>query len=173
MPLFDFLTDDDGNILTTDVSDSIRSFITAILAVLNDSAFDDEFILLILKRLGSLGYNITVNDNEVWLIAFSVSEVVSHIKNFCNISAIPKELNHIVIERVAGKVLYNQKSTGQSDDLPIDLETAVKSVQTGDTNVTFAIGEGSMTDEQRFDAIVSSLLNTGEGELICFRKIKW
>ena len=81
MPLFDFLTDDDGNILTTDVSDSIRSFITAILAVLNDSAFDDEFILLILKRLGSLGYNITVNDNEVWLIAFSVSEVVSHIKN--------------------------------------------------------------------------------------------
>lgn len=30
-----------------------------------------------------------------------------------------------------------------------------------------------MTDEQRFDAIVSFLLNTGEGELICFRKIKW
>ena len=164
MPLFDFLTDDDGNILTTDVSDSIRSFITAILAVLNDSAFDDEFIL---------GYNITVNDNEVWLIAFSVSDVVSHIKNICNISTIPKELNHIVIERAVGNVLYNVKSTGQSDNLPIDLETAVKSVQTGDTNVTFAIGEGSMTDEQRFDAIVSSLLNTGEGELICFRKIKW
>ena len=74
---------------------------------------------------------------------------------------------------MAGNVLYNQKSTGQSDDLPVDLEIAVKSVQTGDTNVTFAIGEGSMTDEQRFDAIVSSLLNTGEGELICFRKIKW
>ena len=159
MPLFDFLTDDDGNILTTDVSDSIRSFITAILAVLKDSAFDDEFILLI--------------DNEVWLIAFSVSEVVSHIKNICNISTIPKELNHIVIERAVGNVLYNVKSTGQSDNLPIDLETAVKSVQTGDTNVTFAIGEGSMTDEQRFDAIVSFLLNTGEGELICFRKIKW
>lgn len=173
MPLFDFLTDYDGNILTTDVSDSIRSFITAILAVLNDSAFDDEFILLILKRLESLGYNITVNDNEVWLIAFSVSDVVSHIKNICNISTIPKELNHIVIERAVGNVLYNVKSTGQSDNLPIDLETAVKSVQTGDTNVTFAIGEGSMTDEQRFDAIVSSLLNTGEGELICFRKIKW
>lgn len=48
MPLFDFLTDDDGNILTTDVSDSIRSFITAILAVLNDSAFDDEFILMVI-----------------------------------------------------------------------------------------------------------------------------
>ena len=79
----------------------------------------------------------------------------------------------VVIERVAGNVLYNQKSTGQSDDLPVDLEIAVKSVQTGDTNVTFAIGEGSMTDEQRFDAIVSSLLKTGEGELICFRKIKW
>ena len=173
MPLFDFLTDDDGNILTTDVSDSIRSFITAILAVLKDSAFDDEFILLILKRLESLGYNITVNDNEVWLIAFSVSEVVSHIKNICKISTIPKELNHIVIERAVGNVLYNVKSTGQSDNLPIDLETAVKSVQTGDTNVTFAIGEGSMTDEQRFDAIVSFLLNTGEGELICFRKIKW
>lgn len=159
--------------MTTEVSDTIRSFIKAISAILNDSAFDDEFILLILKRLETLGYKLTVNDNNVWLIAFSINEVVSHIKNFCNISAIPKELNHIVIERVAGKVLYNQKSTGQSDDLPIDLETAVKSVQTGDTNVTFAIGEGSMTDEQRFDAIVSSLLNTGEGELICFRKIKW
>lgn len=159
--------------MTTEVSDTIRSFIKAISAVLNDSAFDDELILLILKRLETLGYKLTVNDNNVWLIAFSINEVVSLIKNFCNISAIPKELNHIVIERVAGKVLYNQKSTGQSDDLPIDLETAVKSVQTGDTNVTFAIGEGSMTDEQRFDAIVSSLLNTGEGELICFRKIKW
>ena len=155
--------------MTTEVSDTIRSFIKAISAVLNDSAFDDELILLILKRLETLGYKLTVNDNNVWLIAFSINEVVSHIKNFCNISAIPKELNHIVIERV----LYNQKSTGQSDDLPVDLEIAVKSVQTGDTNVTFAIGEGSMTDEQRFDAIVSSLLNTGEGELICFRKIKW
>ncbi len=173
MPLFDFLTDDDGNILTTDVSDSIRSFITAILSVLNDSAFDDEFILLILKRLESLGYKLNVNDNDVWLIAFSINEVVSHIKNICNISTIPKELNHIIIERVAGNFLYYKKSSGQSDDLPIDLETAVKTVQTGDTNVTFAIGEGSMTDEQRFDALVSSLLNTGEGELICFRKVKW
>lgn len=87
MPLFDFLTDDDGNILTTDVSDSIRSFIAAILAVLNDSAFDDEFILLILKRLETLGYKLTASDNNVWLIAFSINEVVSHIK----ISAISQQ----------------------------------------------------------------------------------
>ena len=103
--------------MTTEVSDTIRSFIKAISAVLNDSAFDDELILLILKRLETLGYKLTVNDNNVWLIAFSINEVVSHIKNFCNISAIPKELNHIVIERVAGNVLYNQTLLNNSKKL--------------------------------------------------------
>ncbi|MFQ8958300.1 MAG: hypothetical protein ACLR6O_05485 [Eubacterium sp.] len=57
--------------MTTEVSDTIRSFIKAISAVLNDSAFDDELILLILKRLETLIQAYCKRYN-VWLIAFIV-----------------------------------------------------------------------------------------------------
>ena len=90
--------------MTTEVSDTIRSFIKAISAVLNDSAFDDELILLILKRLETLGYKLTVNDNNVWLIAFSINEVVSHIK----ISVISQQYlkNSIILSLKEWQVMF-------------------------------------------------------------------
>ena len=46
-------------------------------------------------------------------------------------------------------------------------------IQVGDTNTVFAVGEGSLTPEQRFDLLVEHLLNYGRREFSCYRKIRW
>ena len=42
------------------------------------------------------------------------------------------------------------------------MSAAVKQVQTGDTNITFAIGQGSMTPEQRLDSLIAYLRTRGK-----------
>ena len=53
------------------------------------------------------------------------------------------------------------------------VEMAIKHVQAGDTNVTFAVGEGSETLETKLNALTSYLINYGESDFICYRQIKW
>ena len=70
--------------------------------------------------------------------------------------------------------LFSKKQTGQLNaENGFDVEMAIKQVQAGDTNVTFAVGEGSETLETKLNALISYLMNYGEGDFICYRQIKW
>lgn len=50
---------------------------------------------------------------------------------------------------------------------------AVKQIQEGDTNIAFAVGEGSKTGEQRLDIFINYLKSYGKTELMRHRRIKW
>ena len=104
------------------------------------------------------------------MIGFSVQKVENTIKNECNVTSVPDGLYNISIDMICGEVLFSKKQTGQLEGF--NLETALKSVQAGDTTVTYAI-ESSMTPEQRLNNLISYLLNYGKGEFACYRKIKW
>lgn len=104
------------------------------------------------------------------MISFSVQKVENTIKNECNVTSIPDGLFNIAIDMICGEILSAKKQTGQLEDF--NFETALKSVQAGDTTVTYAI-ESSMTPEQRLNNLISYLLNYGRGEFACYRKIKW
>ena len=133
---------------------------------------DDKFIEQILKRLLSLGYKSSEADS--WMITFCIQKVENHIKNSCNISEIPDELKEIEIDRICGEFLFSKKQSGQLNaENGFDVEMAIKQVQAGDTNVTFAIGEGSETLETKLNSLISYLLNVGEGDFVCYRQIKW
>ena len=121
------------------------------------------------KRLESFGYEVTEADN--WMIEFLIQKIENSIKADCNINTIPEELHEITVDMVVGEFLLNKKSRGQLEGF--DLEAAVKQIHEGDTSVTFAIGDGSKTPEERLDELILYLMNYGKGKFAAYRCIKW
>lgn len=122
-------------------------------------------------RLQSFGYEWKNGDEAV--LAFSVQKAESTIKNDCNLSNIPEGLMNIAVDIAVGEFLMAKKTFAPKDIAGLDFGTVVKQIQTGDTNVTFAAGEGSMTDEQRIDILINHLLNCGRGEFVRYRRLVW
>jgi len=129
--------------------------------------FDKETII---QRLNTLGYVTT--DSDDWLITFSMEKVTLKIQNQCNISSIPEELFADAVDMTCGEFLFVQKQTGKLNET-FNLESAIKQVQAGDTNITFAIGDGTQTPEQRLNALINYLMTKGEGDFVCYRRLKW
>lgn len=123
----------------------------------------------VVERLESFGYEVTEVDS--WMIEFLIQKVENSIKADCNINTIPEELHEIAVDMVVGEFLLNKKSRGQLEGF--DLEAAVKQIHEGDTSVTFAIGDGSKTPEERLDELILYLMNYGKGKFAAYRCIKW
>ena len=119
---------------------------------------------LIIKRLASLGYVVT--ELDTCLLEFCTAKIENHIKNACNISSIPDGLWQVVVERICGEFLFVKKASGMG----FDFEAVVKTVSAGDTTVTFDVGQSA---EAHFDNLLHTMMCTGEGDLACYRKIKW
>ena len=127
-------------------------------------------------RLASFGYIVT--DADAWVLDFIIKKVENHIKNDCGVYdsgtltiVIPAGLHNIAVDMVVGEFLLSKKSTGQLTGF--DLSAAVKQIQEGDTNITYAIGSGDSTPEQRLDILISYLMNHGKGEFASYRCFKW
>lgn len=123
------------------------------------------------ERLQSFGY--TLKDGDEVILNFSIQKVENTIKNDCNVSFIPDGLVNIAVDMAIGEFLTAKKTFSPNDIAGLDLDFAVKQIQTGDTNTVFATGESSLTPEQRLNAFVSYLLTYGRDEFSCYRKIRW
>ena len=123
------------------------------------------------ERLQSFGYEWKNEDEAV--LAFSVQKVENTIKNDCNVSKIPNGLINIAIDMAVGEFHLVKKTCSPDDIAGLDLSTAVKQIQEGDTNVTFAAGEGSLTAEQRLENLINYLLTYGKGEFVHYRRLIW
>lgn len=119
----------------------------------------------IVKRLQTLSYTATTDD--VYCLKFVAEKVENHIKNVCNISEIPDGLKNVYIDMICGEFLDFKNSTNQLNDSNFSIEDAVASISLGDANVSFGDAETG-----KFNALISNL-KSGEGELICYRKIRW
>lgn len=147
----------------------LQAVLTNIMTIMVSSSLEESFFTAVLQRLESLGY--TVQDADSWMICFTAQKVENHIKSSCNTTLIPDGLYQVAVDEVCGEFLFSKKQSGQLTGF--DVSAAVKQVQTGDTNITFAIGQGSMTPEQRLDSLIAYLMTRGEGDFVCYRKIKW
>lgn len=123
------------------------------------------------ERLKSFGYELQEEDEFV--LTFSIQKVENTIKNDCNTITIPDGLINIAIDMAAGEFLTAKKTFAPESISGLDLEMAVKQIQEGDTNVVFTTGEGSLTAEQRLNAFLNYLLTYGRSEFYCYRKIRW
>lgn len=126
---------------------------------------------LIKNRLQNIGYEVTENDD--FIIKFLIEKVETIIKNNCNISTIPEDLNPIAVDMVIGYFLKEKKSTAIDTLLGLDLTQAVQSIKEGDTSITFAIGNGNETPEQKLNSLINHLIYDSEKMLVSYRCFKW
>lgn len=100
-----------------------------------------------------------------------LQNVQQRILNKTNQSVIPEGLESVAVYMAVGEYLNMKKCSGQLEGF--DLDAAVKSIQEGDTNITFALGEGSSTPEQRLNSLIDYLINGRIGEIYRYRRLVW
>ena len=118
------------------------------------------------SRLMTFGYELTGQDDL--MLDFIIPKVEASIRNSCNITAVPAELGNIAVDMALGELLMAKKNTGNL--VGFNLEAAVKSIQEGDTAITFA---DSKSGEDKLDMLIKHLMGSGKGELVSYRRIKW
>lgn len=106
------------------------------------------------------------------LLDMVLNNVQWRIKNLSNLSKIPEGLESLAVSMAVGEYLNMKKCFGQLEGFDLDA-AAVKSIQEGDTNITFALGEGSSTPEQRLNSLIDYLINGRIGEIYRYRRLVW
>ena len=91
----------------------------------------------IYAALESYGYNEFDGSDEV-ILNLIIDNVEQHLKGFCNISQIPKDLKHTFIHSVCGEFLYQKYNSGSLPD-SFDFEVACSSISEGDVKLDFNI----------------------------------
>ena len=91
------------------------------------------------------------------LLDMVITNVQWRIKNLTNLREVPEGLE--------------SKANGQLEGF--DLEAAVKQIQEGDTNISFAVGDGNSTPEQRLDSLINFLINGRMDEIYHYRRLVW
>lgn len=121
------------------------------------------------QRLEMLGFHVGFADCT--LIFYIADKLLSQIRNDTNVKEITEDLEYIIIERAAGEFIMCKKNVGSLDGF--DIDNAVAQIREGDVDITYAVGSGSLTPEQRLDFLISYLMNYGKDELISRRCVKW
>ena len=105
------------------------------------------------------------------LLDIVISNVQYRVQNKTNRKDMPEGLVSVAVYMAVGEYLNMKKATGSLEGF--DLEAAVKQIQEGDTNISFAIGEGSLTPEQRLNSLIDYLINGRIGEIYRYRRLVW
>ena len=111
-------------------------------------------------------FGITDADSDP-LIDFAINLVEDSIKNKTNQNTIPEGLQMVELYMIAGQYLMLKKSAGQLEDSGFQIEQAEKSIQEGDTSISFA--DETMTSEY----LINYLMTYGQDQLNRYRKLVW
>ena len=122
----------------------------------------------VVSMLAALGVTGAATDP---LLDILLQNVQQRILNKTNQSVIPEGLESVAVYMAVGEYLNMKKTVGQLTGF--DLDAAIKQIQEGDTNTVFAIGEGSLTPEQRLNGLIDYLINGRSDELYRYRKLVW
>ena len=122
----------------------------------------------VISMLTALGVTGAATDP---LLDILLQNVQQRILNKTNQSVIPEGLESVAVYMAVGEYLNMKKTVGQLTGF--DLDAAIKQIQEGDTNTVFAIGEGSLTPEQRLNGVIDYLINGRSDELYRYRKLVW
>lgn len=150
------------------MNEMIQKVLADILTNMKNTNLSESFFEAVLKRLVSFGYDLKEDDG--WMICFVILKVEDHIKNSCNTTSIPDGLFNVAVDMVCGEFLFTKKQTGKLELADLDLNGAITQIHEGDVTVQFASGS---SDEDKFNSFVDYLLHNGEGDFVCYRKLKW
>ena len=146
----------------------IQKVLANILTIMGNTSLSESFHEAVLKRLVSFGYDLKEDDG--WVISFAMQKVENHIKNSCNTTSVPDGLFNVAVDMVCGEFLFTKKQTGKLEVADLDLDGAITQIHEGDVTVQFA---SDSSDENKFDSLLNYLLHNGDGDFVCYRRLKW
>ena len=123
----------------------------------------------VIERLKQLGYVASGTDNAQ--IDFELNKILNYVKNYCNITEIPEILHYRLIDRVCADFLSYKKNSGSLKGF--DYEAVIKSIKEGDTTISYAVGQGEDTPENRFDSFVKNLERGYDKWITPYRRLRW
>ena len=124
----------------------------------------------IIDRLDQLGY--VADESDYNQIDYELNKIKNYvINNFTRTPEISETLDPRIIDRVCGEFLYYKKNSGSLEGFNYD--AVIKSIKEGDTTLTYAVGQGEDTPENRFDSFVKSLERGFDKWCVPWRKLKW
>lgn len=123
----------------------------------------------VIERLQMLGYTATETDYPA--IDYELNSVINYTLNYCNITEVPAIVEPKLIDRICSYFLYYKKNSGSLEGF--DYDTVIKSIKEGDTTITYAVGQGEDTPENRFDAFVKQLERGFDKWLTPHRRLRW
>lgn len=112
-----------------------------------------------------------VSEINTGLLEQAAELVTSKILNICHTKRIPDETESVIANIICGEYLKNAKAFNLLGD-NFSFESAVKSINVGDTAVTFALNESS-TPEQKFDETVKQMCKIDKGYFRKYRCLVW
>lgn len=136
------------------------------LTVINSEQITVEDVY---DRLIQLGYVASEDDDEC--ISFELTKTINYVKNYCNITEIPSILNLRIIDRVCADFLYYKKNSGSLEGFNYD--AVIKQIKEGDTTISYAVGQGEDTPENRFDSFVKQLERGFDKWITPYRRLRW
>ena len=103
------------------------------------------------ERLQSFGY--TLQDGDETILTFCIGKVEATIKNDCNVSEIPEGLVYIAVDMAVAEFLSAKKTFSPESIQGINLNFAIKQIQTCDTDKVIA-KEGSEDDGNLVQSLI-------------------
>ncbi len=123
----------------------------------------------IIERLKQLGYTATEEDNAQ--IDFELQKIINYVINNFTRNDVPEILEPRIIDRVCSDFLYYKKNSGSLKGFNYD--AVIKQIKEGDTSITYAVGQGEDTPENRFDAFVKTLERGFDKWCTPHRRLQW
>lgn len=123
----------------------------------------------IIDRLGQLGY--TATETDYAQIDFELQKIINYVINNFTRKDVPEILDPRIVDRVCSDFLYYKKNSGSLEGFNYD--AVIKQIKEGDTSITYAVGQGEDTPENRFDAFVKSLERGFDKWCTPHRRLLW
>ena len=123
----------------------------------------------IIDRLGHFGY--TISQEQYGMVDFEMYKTINYVFNYCNIKTIPTILDQRLIDRICAYILFNLKNAGKLEGFNYDY--VIKQIKEGDTTISYAVGQGEDTPENRFDSLVKQLERGFDKWITPHRRLRW
>ena len=123
----------------------------------------------IIARLAQLGYTAVEADGKQ--IEFELEKIIDYTLNYCKITTIPTAIEKRLIDRVCGEFLFYKKNSGELEGF--NYEPVIKQIKEGDTSITYAVGQGEDTPENRFDTFIKQLERGYDKWITPHRRLRW
>lgn len=149
------------------MNENLQTVVVSVNTILKDTNLD-SMAKPVVERLVSFGY--TPTEEDAWMIAYTTKGTVCHVLNEINHAKIPEGLTKVVVDMICGEFLNSKFLSGQLDVDGLDLDGMIQSVTEGDTSVTFS---AESSDEAKLKGLLSWLMHGKEGDLLCYRKMRW